>query len=65
VSIAFAIQLKEVVVKLFAIPLQSVNLWAEQDYATCLNHVVDVHMLIFEAEGPGEWEKGIAVIVDI
>ena len=31
----------------------------------CLNHVFDVHNLIFEAEGPGGWGKGIAVIADI
>ena len=35
------------------------------DYVTCPNHVVDVHNLIFEAEDPGGWGKGIVVIADI
>lgn len=35
----------------------------EPDYATCLNHVVDV--LVFEIESPGEWEKAIVVMADI
>jgi len=58
---AFAIELKEVA-KLSANPLQSGSLMTEPD---CLNHVFDVHNLIFEAEGPGGWGKGIAVIADI
>ena len=37
----------------------------EPDSVMCPNHVVDVHILIFEAEGPGRWGKGIAVIADI
>ena len=37
----------------------------EPHCVTCLNHVVDVHNLIFETEGPGGWEKGIVVIADI
>ena len=37
----------------------------EPNCVTCLNHVFDVHNLIFEAEGPGEWGKGIVVIADI
>ena len=37
----------------------------EPDCVTCLNHVVDVHNLIFEGEGPGGWGKGIDVIADI
>jgi hypothetical protein len=37
----------------------------EPDYVTCLNHVVDVYNLIFEAGGPGEWGKGIVGIADI
>ena len=36
----------------------------EPDCVKCLNHVVDVHNLIFEAEGPGRWGKGIVVIAD-
>lgn len=34
----------------------------EPDCVTCLNHVVDVRNLIFEAD---EWGKGIVVIADI
>jgi hypothetical protein len=64
VNSAFAIELKEVA-KLSANPLQSESLMAEPDYVACLNHVVDVHNLIFEAEGPGGWGKGIVVIADI
>jgi hypothetical protein len=64
VNSAFAIELKEVA-KLSASPLQSESLMTEPDCVTCLNHVVDVHNLIFEAEGPGEWGKGIVVIADI
>ena len=37
----------------------------EPDCVMCPNHVVDVHNLIFEAEGPGMWGKGIVVIADI
>jgi hypothetical protein len=38
---------------------------AEPEYVVCLNHVVDVHNLIFEAEGPRRWGKGTVVIADI
>jgi hypothetical protein len=38
---------------------------AEPDYVACLNHVVDVHNLILEAEGPRRWGKGIVVIADL
>ena len=37
----------------------------EPDCVTCLNHIFDVHNLIFEDEGPGGWGKGIALIADI
>jgi hypothetical protein len=65
VNSAFAIELKEVA-KLSASPLQSESLlMTGPDCVACLNHVVDVHNLIFEAEGPGGWGKGIVVIADI
>ena len=64
VNNAFAIEPKEVA-RLSASPLQSENLMMEPHCVTCLNHVVDVHNLIFETEGPGGWEKGIVVIADI
>ena len=60
----FAIELREVA-KLSANPLQSESLMTEPDCVTCLNHIFDVHNLIFEDEGPGGWGKGIAVIADI
>ena len=34
------------------------------DCVACPNHVVDVHNLIFEDDGPCGWAKGIGVIAD-